>query len=510
MKPKVLTYVSPSQRRWRWARRLALVVGLLVVLVAGWLLLLYFLAQREWREAVAEADRLDPGWRFEELQAKRAEVAGEDNAALCVLAALKVLPRSWPEWGDGQFANWSVLQKSIEELPPNIKLTAQHVEAMNEAWADAAESVAEARKLRDLPRGRYPMSRDAEGLPTSRPAIPAADRVARLLGYDALLRAHEEDVDAALESCRGMVNVARSFGDEPFHLSQQTRLELRGNAFRIIERVLAQGQASEAELAALQKLLEDEEPHPVFLHGARGLRAWLDEFLEAMADGRARQAQLPVLNSAFAINVRPSTLHMTTRLVEVARLPVEKQTQALEQGGSAKNDEGPYLGRIYMVPKIQYSEYHLSRDQIRTQAELRCAIVAIAAERYRLAQDKWPGSPAALVPAYLGAVPTDPFDGQPVRYRLHADGLVIYCLGPDRTDDQGKLDRGIGAPAGTDLGIRLWDIAHRRQRFRVEIAEFWRTPLRTVCERFRPTIGLGITSQASCACQRTRRSSACS
>src|SRR5260370_9635314 len=100
-----------------------MVLGLLVMLAAGWLLLLFFLAQRDWREAVAEADRLDPGWRFEELQAKRAEVADEDNAALCVLAASKLIPGSWPAWENWPFKDRWDFAQSLAELPPNAPLT---------------------------------------------------------------------------------------------------------------------------------------------------------------------------------------------------------------------------------------------------------------------------------------------------------------------------------------------------------------------------------------------------
>jgi len=43
-----------------------------------------------------------------------------------------------------------------------------------------------------------------------------------------------------------------------------------------------------------------------------------------------------------------------------------------------------------------------------------------------------------------------------------ADGVVVYSLGPDRTDNQGKLDRTPSLADGTDLGFQLWDVAKRR------------------------------------------------
>jgi hypothetical protein len=60
-------------------------------------------------------------------------------------------------------------------------------------------------------------------------------------------------------------------------------------------------------------------------------------------------------------------------------------------------------------------------------------------------------------------VPTDPFDGRPLRYRRLADGVVVYSVGDDRADDGGTLADDFPPPAGTDLGVRLWDVPHRRQ-----------------------------------------------
>jgi hypothetical protein len=62
-------------------------------------------------------------------------------------------------------------------------------------------------------------------------------------------------------------------------------------------------------------------------------------------------------------------------------------------------------------------------------------------------------------------IPNDPYDGNPLRLRRLADGIVIYCVGPDLIDNGGKLDRRdrYRTPFGADVGFQLWDPAHRRQ-----------------------------------------------
>ncbi len=39
---------------------------------------------------------------------------------------------------------------------------------------------------------------------------------------------------------------------------------------------------------------------------------------------------------------------------------------------------------------------------------------------------------------HLPAVPTDPFDDPPLRYKKLARGSVVYSVGPDSTDGGGK------------------------------------------------------------------------
>ena len=60
-------------------------------------------------------------------------------------------------------------------------------------------------------------------------------------------------------------------------------------------------------------------------------------------------------------------------------------------------------------------------------------------------------------------VPTDPYDGLPLRYLRTADGVVVYSVGPDRSDNQGNLVRNAKPTDGTDVGFQLWDVAKRRQ-----------------------------------------------
>jgi hypothetical protein len=57
--------------------------------------------------------------------------------------------------------------------------------------------------------------------------------------------------------------------------------------------------------------------------------------------------------------------------------------------------------------------------------------------RFRLDHGTLPSHLDELVPAYLDAVPLDPFDGHPLRLAVKNDHRIIYSVGPDLVDDGG-------------------------------------------------------------------------
>ncbi len=72
------------------------------------------------------------------------------------------------------------------------------------------------------------------------------------------------------------------------------------------------------------------------------------------------------------------------------------------------------------------------------EARRQCAMAAIALKRYQLRHETLPKDLGALVPEFLPGLPRDPVDGQPLRYRLNADGtFLLYSIGANNVDDGG-------------------------------------------------------------------------
>ena len=81
--PGTLTKPSLGPRRSRWRKRLLLgsLLGVPLCLITCIVYVNHFL-DRALQEAIAEAERLDPGSRMAELQAKRAPIPDAQDAAL--------------------------------------------------------------------------------------------------------------------------------------------------------------------------------------------------------------------------------------------------------------------------------------------------------------------------------------------------------------------------------------------------------------------------------------------
>jgi hypothetical protein len=65
---------------------------------------------------------------------------------------------------------------------------------------------------------------------------------------------------------------------------------------------------------------------------------------------------------------------------------------------------------------------------------------SLAIQRYRLAYACLPDTLNPLVPDYLAAIPQDPFDGAPLRYKRLERGFMVYSVGEDGHDDGGKKE----------------------------------------------------------------------
>ena len=81
--------------------------------------------------------------------------------------------------------------------------------------------------------------------------------------------------------------------------------------------------------------------------------------------------------------------------------------------------------------------------EARCVASLRLGLTATALEQFRAAHsNRYPAALSELTPSLLATVPTDPYDGRPLRYQTKLDGYELYSIGPDAKDNFGRRSDG--------------------------------------------------------------------
>lgn len=470
-----LTIRRPS--RWRWVRRAALSVGITLAVYFAWLL-----ASREWTKregerelaaAIAEAERDDPDWTWEKLNAARPRPAPGRNGAELIPQIKKLTHADFgKELAKGEWA-------PRLEVPANIQYSPLVIAEARRDLATSAEAVKLARTLKDYPTGHREYVLTPNVLDTLLPDVQHTRDVVNLLRWDVVLAAEDGDTKRAAADLLASLNASRSIGDETFLISQLVRMAIRSITVRSTEWLLAQV-TDAPSLRELQTALAADAEEPLLMYGLRGERAGFDRLFENLYNGTAFPAKALDWSmdspwSKFSwwhyrpllLADRANYLNWLNTYVECARLPIYEQPTAFASIPEPTKDPKRILSSLLLpaVNKVAHAHW-------RTTAEERCAVAGIACERFRQKQDRWPNDLAELAPAFLAAVPLDPYDGQPLRYQKLDDGVLVHSVGTiPQSSFVGKKLAHFGLPDGIEIGFRLWNPDQRRLPPRPDVPE---------------------------------------
>jgi hypothetical protein len=478
---------TPKRYRfWRWFRRTAVIVAVLVggLALYGWWYFARIAAEgkADLAAAIAETDALDPDWRWEALEAKRANIPDVENSINVInkvaeaLHGQNLLRLEAPDGGP-VFDDW----------PTNRLLDDVRLGIVRESLSRCPEAVELASSLKRFPRGRVVINFAPDLLSTLLPHTDKLRSVLRLLGFDSERTLHGDRPHEAAQAVVGMVFAGAALRDEPFLISQLVRQAARAVAVRRTVRVLGLCEIPDSQCQSLIDLFQGESDEDVLLCAVRGERAGFNRLFENLEDGRVDLGGFllngrhpfgtdkPGLQERVVLALYRSRLHedhaqflrLINEVCRIAQLPFEDQRaewQNLRADLVAKKAQATrevrWMVAIFLMPAFDKVAQSAQRDQ----ALLRCIITALAAERFRLANKGWPKTLNDLCPQFLPKVPTDPYDGEPLRLARREDGIVIYTVGADGEDNGGEhLDPNKPSDTGSsDLGIRLWNPDHRR------------------------------------------------
>ena len=378
-------------------------------------------------------------------------------------------------WRKGILTDWPKVQESLRaatnsELPAVQALLARPVGKpeddvlflLAQNKAELAEIAAAARR----PYADFRVHYD-EGLMALLPQMA----VLKNFSYAFRLRAQAEleagRSDAALGDWQTGLALYESLRGDPVLIALLVRIAMFEMSQQVVWEGLARHRWSDAQLQVIGERLAHINPVADALYMMRGERAFnllaLDQMHRPEAAGfpKGGAGEFPhfrAMPSGWVSQNKLNIARMYERYLLGAfdtnrqRVDLALTHQYEREAEVAMSRTGPYTLMARMLfPAISKAGLKVASAQM----ALNLARVAVALERHRLAEGKYPADLAALAPRFLAVLPGD-LDDQPLRYQPQPDGtFILYSLGSDLVDDQAR----IGAPDGkftTEEGDWVW------------------------------------------------------
>ncbi len=373
----------------------------------------------------------------EDIQAIYALPEGRENTAPIWLDALAGLSTRDFEESAG---NLPVAGTGTTEIPPPSKRWRElaAAEALLAKYRTNIAGLHEAAGRGGAARFSLPFGHSSLGLFFR---LESSYCAAKLLVLEAHVHAHQGRPHAVVESIRTLHRLAE-VQNEPLHLSQEIRAELGAMSAALCCRMLSDVAFPDEDL---QRLYEDYRAvryddglyRALVVEQAIGIAHF--ETPELSRD-LVESLDVPGLSLTYHDDLT-LYLDMMERYIAGSRKPYHQARQDFQ----AAAQQLPYLD-AGMVHRFRYRRTMLLRPFLssrppqsgRGAAHLEAAMAAIAIERYRRREGRFPERLEQLRPDFLTHLPLDPFDGQALRYLVQPDGYVLYSIGEDGTDEGGQ------------------------------------------------------------------------
>lgn len=465
-------------RRWKWTRRIVfgIVVLLSMTVLGSWIWYEHsrWQGKKELAAAIAETNAADPHWRWEQLEEEKSLIPDAENSIL-VLRHFHELTAGW--------SPNSLKTRDVQELlstkPANERVDEESRLVISRELTANNDGVKLALSLKDHPHGRAKIALGPKVLDTRLDHLDHGFALASLLRFEIEQLLTQKREDDAIDVIHAILNVSSAFRYDSTGISHVRRISVRRIALACIERVLGTGTPSDVALRKLSVYLTRELDENILSQGIRAERALINKVFESLEQRTITVVDVEQAEHTFNPGYFEARLYSTIvrtnlpadhahflRLVReaesISNAPIAERFQrwrVFSDRMNAERCDSSILGR-HFITWLSYPLFSsLGWQSTRDLARLVCTMTAIAAERFRIVRKRWPNQLAELCPDFIAEVPVDPFDGQLLKLAIRDDGIVIYSVGLDGTDDGGHTL--IEHKANSDLGFRIWNPERR-------------------------------------------------
>lgn len=290
---------------------------------------------------------------------------------------------------------------------------------------------------------RYPVAFE-DGLAALLPHDHKLRGGARLLSLEAYVRGHQGDPTGAARSIHAIFAAGESLRNEPVVISHLVRIGVGGVGGETLDNLVGAVDFSDEDLEGFQTMLsaiDYQEGHRRALVGERatGITVFRDP-ASAVEDMGSEKPPIPMgprnddllLYLQFIDKSIAAADHPFPRCLKKAKENGEEVTAFFDDASAIT--KARYIMTALMIPALNA----VTTATARGTALNRCATAGAAAERYRQRHGTLPERLDQLVGEFLPNVPEDPFDGEPLRYKVTDGEAVIYSIGPNEQDDGGR------------------------------------------------------------------------
>lgn len=259
----------------------------------------------------------------------------------------------------------------------------------------------------------------------------------KLLAVEARLQSRRGNSDEVFRTLQTMFHCGETLEYGPFLMTQAIRHSCHSVTSDSIRFALEETELNDTQLRQLQSLFAKVDFKPSLRRAMMGERCFSIGVLKADAEELGVEPQMLWIKQDTELY-----LSLMQRVID----NIDKEYSAAHANMLAVDNDcrkaaasGDPRQAVLRVGFPALTGMFIGR--VRSETECGLTAAGIAIKRFQLANKRLPNNLEELVPEYIAAVPTDPFNNdQPIQYLPTDDGtgFKIYSFGEDGVDDGGK------------------------------------------------------------------------
>jgi hypothetical protein len=354
-------------------------------------------------------------------------------------------------------------------------------EEVEAALAEDGEGIKLLRQITDHPMLDFDLAYSSGAEKMQIPYLVSEKKAARRLSAAAIDDLHRGDSTSAVKNVRAMLALANGMSHDRVIISELVRMAIAQMAVPVTWELLQSTNLTGEQLVELQNdwtgldFIRGEEnalamerviskiTFTQWRNSGSTLQNYLNSWLAYAAPGKAKSvgARVKLGTQMFRwrywwsysdelqfmkgcqVFLGAVRLSETNYSLLAALHDQENQVRGLDiDSNSVGSLYFTDLNKWNLRSLLSGSVYSLNRvlDLVmKAETSKQMAATAIALKRYQLKHGNYPKGLNSLVPEFVSAVPLDPVDGKPLRYKLNEDGtFVLYSVGENGVDDGGN------------------------------------------------------------------------